>query len=115
MSTTVRRTRMAGAGLGTVAIGSAVGDLDVTIVYEIPGSASSTTSRGSTLDLEPACPGALMIDESFSACYEAGLKVADLEPGDHIYTVAATIDGRIVSGSTIFTISRVRRGGRGGS
>jgi hypothetical protein len=95
---------MAGAGLGTVAIGSAVGDVDVTIVYEIPGPAASTTSRGSTLDHEPACPGALLIDETFSACYETGLKVADLGPGDHIYTVAASVDGQIVSGSTVFTI-----------
>jgi hypothetical protein len=101
---TTRRTRLAGAGLGTIAIGSAVGDGDVTIVYEIPGPARSTTSRGSTLDHEPACPGALLIDESYSACYETGLKVADLGPGDHLYTVAASVDGRIVSGSTVFTI-----------
>jgi hypothetical protein len=33
--------------------------------------------------------------------------VSDLAAGDHIYTVAATIDGRIVSGSTIFTIPAV--------
>ena len=104
MISTTRRTRMSGAGLGTIAIGSAVGDVDVTIVYEIPGPAAMTSSRGSTLDAEPSCPGALLLDESSSACYEAGLKVADMEPGDHIYTVAATIDGRIVSGSTIFTI-----------
>jgi len=93
-----------GEGLGTIAIGSAVGDVDVTIVYEIPGPPHSTTSRGSTLDLEPSCPGNLMIDASYSACYGTDLKVADLEPGDHLYTVAATVDGRIVSGSTIFTI-----------
>ena len=104
MRGTTRRTRLTGAGLGTIAIGSAVGDVDVTIVYEIPGPAASTTSRGSTLDHEPACPGTLMLDESFSACYETGLKVADLEPGDHIYTVAASIEGRIISGSTVFTI-----------
>jgi hypothetical protein len=104
VNSTTRRTRLSGAGLGTIAIGSAVSDVDVTIVYEIPGPASSTTSRGSTLDREPACPGALLLDESTSACYEAGLKVADLAPGDHLYTVAATIDGQVVSGSTIFTI-----------
>lgn len=107
-TTTTRRTRLAGTtlqnGLGTIAIGSAVGDVEVTIVYEIPGPTASTTSRGSTLDREPACPGTLLIDGSWSACYETGLKIADLDPGDHIYTVAATIDGQIVSGSTIFTI-----------
>jgi hypothetical protein len=104
VSGTTRRTRLAGAGLGTIAIGSAVGDVEVTIVYEIPGPAASTTSRGSTLDREPSCPGALVIDEMFSACYETGLRLTDLDPGDHIYTVAASIEGRIISGSTIFTI-----------
>jgi len=104
VNTTMRRHRLSGAGLGTIAIGSAVGDVDVTIVYEIPGSADSTTSRGSTLDREPASAGAVVIDEDFSACYETGLKVADLDPGDHIYTVVATLEGRVLSGSTIFTI-----------
>jgi hypothetical protein len=108
VSGTIRRTRLAGAGpvdgLGTVSIASAVGDVDVTIGYEIPGPAASISSLGSMLDREPACPGTLMIDDPFSACYETGLRVADLEPGDHLYTVAATIDGQIVSGSTVFTI-----------
>jgi hypothetical protein len=106
--TLTRRTRLAAArpadGLGTIAIGSAVGDTHVTIVYEIPGPVSATTSRGSTLDQEPASPGVVMIDEELSACYETDLPIADLAAGDHIYTVAATIDGRIVSGSTIFTV-----------
>jgi hypothetical protein len=45
-----------------------------------------------------------MIDEELSACYETDLPLAGLAAGDHLYTVAATVDGRIVTGSTIFTI-----------
>jgi hypothetical protein len=106
--TLTRRTRLVGDrsanGLGTIAIGSAVSDTHVTIVYEIPGPVSATTSRGSTLDQEPASPGTLMIDEELSACHETDLPLAGLAAGDHLYTVAATVDGRIVTGSTIFTI-----------
>jgi len=85
----------------------AVGGDEVVITYEIPGPARSTTSRGSTLDREPAAAGSLLTEATTSSRYETGLKVSDLAEGDHIYTVAATIDGRIVSGSTIFTIPAV--------
>jgi len=101
---TTRHDHLAGAGLGTLVIGSAVGDVDVVITYEIPGPVRSTTSRGSTLDREPALPGSLLTEATSSSRYRTDLKVADLAVGDHIYTVAATIDGTVVSGSTIFTI-----------
>lgn len=104
MRTTTRRTGLEGAGLGTLAIGSAVGDIDVVITYEVPASMGATRSRGSTLDGEPAPGGALLTDAEYSSRYETELKVADLAPGDHIYTVAATTDGKVLSGSTIFTV-----------
>jgi hypothetical protein len=105
--TTTRRSRFGGAGLGTLTIGSAVTGDEVVITYEIPGPARSTTSRGSTLDREPAPAGSLLTEATTSSRYETGFKVSDLGQGDHIYTVAATIDGRIISGSTIFTIPAV--------
>jgi len=105
--TTTRRSRLGGAGLGTLTIGSSVGGDEVVITYEIPGPARSTTSRGSALDREPATAGSLLTEATTSSRYETGFKVSDLVEGDHIYTVAATIEGRIVSGSTIFTIPAV--------
>ena len=107
MHTTTRRSRFGGAGLGTLIIGSSVGGDEVVITYEIPGPARSTTSRGSTLDREPATAGSLLTEATTSSRYETGFKVSDLGEGDHIYTVAATIEGRVVSGSTIFTIPAV--------
>ena len=104
MNPSTRHDHLTGAGLGTLAIGSAVGDVDVVITYQIPGPVRATTSRGSTLDHEPWGAGALMADALASSQYRTDLKVADLAAGDHIYTVAATIDGRVVTGSTIFTI-----------
>jgi hypothetical protein len=101
--TATLRTHLTGAGLGTLDIRSAVGDSNVTITYEVPASQRSTSSRGSTLDGEPVGSGRLVTDTWSSSWYETDLSLADLEPGDHIYTVAATIGGTLLTGSTIFT------------
>jgi hypothetical protein len=103
VTTPTPRSRLTGAGLGTLVIRSAVRDGDVVISYELPASVKGTSSRGCTLDGEPIGSGAVHADSTSSSRYVAGLELADLAPGDHIYTVAATIEGKVLSGSTIFT------------
>jgi hypothetical protein len=104
VNTILRRHHLTGAGLGTVAIASDVGDDVVTITYDIPGPTTSTTSRGCTLGTEPAAAGRLLTEAAAWSRYEASLELAGLVAGDHIYTVAATIDGTVVTGSTVFTV-----------
>lgn len=103
MNTATRRTYLTGAGLGTLVIRSDVGDNHVLITYEVPATERSTGSRGSTLDGEPAACGTLVTDTTSSSRYLTDLKLTDLAPGDHIYTVAATVGGIVLSGSAIFT------------
>jgi hypothetical protein len=103
MNTPTGRTYPTGAGLGTIAIRSSVSDSTVVITYELPVTEGSTRSRGSTLDGEPAASGRLLTATPSSTQYETDLELADLAAGDHLYTVAATVDGLVLSGSTIFT------------